>query len=175
MTWYVLLIVAVAVERIAELVVSKRNLAWSRARGGVEFGAEHYPFMVLLHLGLLGGCLIESIWRPFLPALGWPMLALVLASQALRWWCIVTLGSQWNTKVVIVSGAGRVDRGPYRLLRHPNYLAVIVEGAALPLAHTAWLTAVIFTVLNAVLLKVRIGVENRALAGLAAPGDLAAP
>ena len=96
------------------------------------------------------------------------MLALVAGSQALRWWCIATLGRQWNTRVVIVAGAGRVAAGPYRWLTHPNYLAVVVEGAALPLVHSAWLTALVFTVLNAVLLRVRIGVENRALTELAA-------
>ncbi|MDQ2957599.1 MAG: hypothetical protein M3Y42_11615 [Actinomycetota bacterium] len=167
MIWYVLLIVAVAAERVAELVVSQRNLAWSRTRGGLESGAGHYPFMVVLHIGLLAGCLVEAPWRSFLPALGWPMLVLVLASQALRWWCIATLGRQWNTRVVIVPGAGRIGAGPYRLLSHPNYLAVIVEGAALPLVHTGWLTAIVFTVLNAWLLRVRIGVENQALAELA--------
>jgi methyltransferase len=167
---YTLLIVAVGLERLVELVVSQRNLAWSRARGGVESGAGHYPAMVLLHTGLLAGCLLEAGLghRPFLPALGWPMLAVVLLSQALRWWCIATLGHQWNTRVVIVPGAARVVDGPYRLLPHPNYLAVIAEGAALPLVHTAWLTAVLFTVLNGWLLSVRIRVENRALAGLAA-------
>ena len=92
MVWYVLLIAAVAVERIAELVVSQRNLAWSRARGGVEFGAGHYPAMVALHTALLVGCLWEACIPPFLPALGWPMLAVVLAAQGLRWWCITTLG-----------------------------------------------------------------------------------
>jgi methyltransferase len=167
---YSVLIVAVGVERLAELVVSQRNLAWSRARGGIESGAGHYPAMVLLHTGLLAGCLLEVGLghRPFLAGLGWPMLAVVLLSQALRWWCIGTLGHQWNTRVVIVPGARRVAAGPYRLLPHPNYVAVIAEGAALPLVHTAWLTAVLFTVLNAALLTVRIRVENRALAGLVA-------
>src|SRR4051794_34220327 len=101
---YSVLIVAVGLERLAELVVSQRNLAWSRARGGIESGARHYPAMVLLHTGLLAGCLLEAGLghRPFLTSLGWPMLAVVLLSQALRWWCIATLGHQWNTRVVIV-------------------------------------------------------------------------
>ena len=163
---YALLIAAVAVERIAELVVSQRNLSWSRARGGVEFGARHYPAMVALHTGLLAGCLVEAMYRPFLPALGWPMFAVVLLAQGLRWWCIGTLGHQWNTRVVVVPGAGRVARGPYRLLPHPNYLAVVAEGIALPLVHTGWLTALAFTLLNGWLLGTRIRVENRALAGL---------
>ena len=169
MMWYALLVAVVGLERIAELVVSKRNLAWSRARGGVEFGSGHYTAMVILHTGLLLGCLAEVFWldRPFLPMLGWQMLAVVIAAQALRWWCIATLGQQWNTRVVVVPGAPRVTGGPYRLMSHPNYIAVIVEGIALPLVHSAWITACVFTVLNAVLLTTRINTENAALARLA--------
>ena len=168
MMWYVLLIAAVAGERVAELVVSKRNLAWSRTRGGIEFGAAHYPAMVTLHTGLLVGCLAEVFWlhRPFLPGLGWPMLAIVIGAQALRWWCITTLGQQWNTRVVVIPGAPRISGGPYRLLSHPNYVAVIAEGIALPLVHTAWITALVFTVLNGALLATRITTENTALASL---------
>jgi|ERR1700739_769308 len=168
MLWYVLLIVAVAVERLAELVVSRRNLAWSRAHGGVEFGAGHYPVMVTLHTGLLAACLVEAIalHRPFLPALSWLMLTIVLAAQGLRWWCIATLGRQWNTRVVVVPGAARVAGGPYRFVSHPNYVAVVAEGAALPLVHSAWITALGFSVLNAALLTTRIKVENAALASL---------
>jgi len=165
---YTVLIGLVALERLAELVVSQRNLRWSRQRGGVETGAGHYPAMVALHTGLLAGCLAE-VWladRPFLPVLGWPMLAVVLAAQALRWWCIVTLGPQWNTRVVVVPGAGRVSSGPYRYLAHPNYVAVVAEGIALPLVHTAWLTALVFSVLNALLLRVRLRTESGALARL---------
>ena len=94
MVWYALLLAAIAAERVAELVVSRRNLAWSRARGGVEFGAGHYPAMVALHTALLAACLLEVIvlHRPFLPVLGWSMLAVVIAAQALRWWCVATLG-----------------------------------------------------------------------------------
>lgn len=169
MVWYVLLVGVVAGERVAELAVSRRNLAWSRQRGGREFGAGHYPAMVVLHTGLLVGCVAEVavLHRPFVPALGWPMLAVVVAAQGLRWWCIATLGRQWNTRVVVVEGAERVHGGPYRFFSHPNYVAVAAEGIALPLVHTAWLTALVFTVLNAVLLAVRIRVENEALAGLA--------
>ena len=165
---YALLIGAVGVERVAELVVSQRNLSWSRARGGVEFGARHYPVMVVLHTALLAGCLVEvlALRRRFIGRLGWPMLAIVLAAQGLRWWCIATLGRQWNTRVVVVPGAGRVTGGPYRVVPHPNYVAVVAEGAALPLVHTAWITALVFSVLNAALLRTRIRIENAALASL---------
>lgn len=162
---YFLLIAAVAMERLVELVVSRRNAAWALARGGREFGRGHYPVMVVLHVGLLVGCVLE-VWllhRPFLPWLGWTMLAVVVAAQALRWWCIATLGRRWNTLVIVVPGEPLVRRGPYRWLHHPNYVAVVAEGIALPLVHSAWLTAVCFTVANALLLTVRIRVENRAL------------
>jgi len=167
--WYVLLIALVGLERLAELVVAQRNLAWSRARGGVEVGLSHYPIMVVLHTGLLVGCLVEvfALNRPFIPALGWPMLAVVIAAQGLRWWCITSLGRQWNTRVVVIPGAERVSGGPYRLMSHPNYVAVVAEGIALPLVHGAWITALTFTVLNALLLRKRISIENSALARLA--------
>jgi methyltransferase len=164
MTFYVVLIVAVALERLAELVVSRRNLAWALRRGGREYGFGHYPFMVLLHTGLLVACLAEATHRPFVPALGWSMLAVVVLAQGLRWWCITTLGPRWNTRIIVVPGLPLVDRGPYRWLRHPNYVAVVLEGIALPLVHTGWITAAVFTVVNAALLRVRISAENAAMA-----------
>ncbi|MFE9622860.1 isoprenylcysteine carboxyl methyltransferase family protein [Streptomyces sp. NPDC006527] len=166
MEWYALIVLAVAAERVAELVVARRNAAWTLARAGVEYGRGHYPVMVALHTGLLVCCLLEPVLahRPFLPALGWSALALALLAQGLRWWCITTLGPYWNTRVIVVPGARLVGTGPYRFLRHPNYVAVVVEVAALPLVHTAWLTAAVFTVANAVLLAVRIRCENTALA-----------
>lgn len=169
MIWYLLLVAAVAAERLAELVVARRNLAWSRARGGVEFGRGHYPAMALLHTGFLVGCVVEAwlLHRPFLPWLGWPMLAIVIAAQGLRWWCITALGGQWNTRVVVIPDAPRITGGPYRFFSHPNYVAVAAEGVALPLVHTAWITAAVFTVLNGALMVTRINVENSALARLA--------
>jgi methyltransferase len=170
---YLMLVLLFGVERLAELRLSSRNARWSFARGGVESGQGHYPFMVVLHTGLLLSCVAE-VWladRPFVPWLGWPMLALALAAQALRWWCIGTLGPRWNTRVIVVPGLPLVRRGPYRWLRHPNYVAVVVEGIALPLVHTAWLTAAAFTLLNAPLLAVRVSAEELALrAATAGPG-----
>lgn len=172
-TVFITLVVVTGLERVAELVVSARNAAWSFARGGAEFGRRHFPAMVALHLGLLVGCVVEVIGagRPFIPWIGWPMVVLVLASQALRWWCIASLGRQWNTRVIVVRGMPLVTRGPYRWLRHPNYLAVIIEGLALPLVHSAWVTALVFSLLNAFLLfVVRIPCEERGLATvIAAP------
>lgn len=145
---FTVLVGLVGLERVAELVVSGRNAAWSRARDGVETGQGHFPFMVVLHTALLIGALVEAwVRRPDVPPLlAWTMLALVVASQALRWWCITTLGPRWNTRVIVVPGLPPVVTGPYRLLRHPNYVAVVVEGVALPLVHAAWITAAVFTV-----------------------------
>ncbi|CAN5400139.1 isoprenylcysteine carboxyl methyltransferase family protein [soil metagenome] len=163
------LILATGGERIVELVLSKRNADWAFARGGKEFGQSHFPFMVVLHTGFLLAALAEVFFghRPFIPALGWPMLVIALACQALRYWCIATLGRQWNSRVIVVAGLGRVTNGPYRFFSHPNYVVVIAEGIALPLVHTAWITAIAFTVLNAVLLfGFRIPVEEKAIATL---------
>lgn len=165
-TAFLALVLLVAAERLAELAVARRNTAWSRAHGGVEHGRGHYPVMVVLHTALLAGCAVEP-WaadRPFVPALGWTMLTLTAGAQALRWWCIVTLGPRWNTRVVVVPGLPLVAAGPYRWLRHPNYAAVVVEGFALPLVHSAWVTALAFTALNLALLGVRIRCEESALA-----------
>ncbi len=163
---YAALVGLVAAARVAELVVSARHARRSRARGGVEEGASHYPIMVATHAGFLAACPLE-VWllkRPFIPALGMPMLALLAGAVALRYWSIATLGDRWCTRVIVVPGDQLVSAGPYRWLRHPNYTAVVVEFVALPLAHTAWMTAVGFSVLNAFVLRRRIATENRALA-----------
>ncbi|MFD8988794.1 isoprenylcysteine carboxyl methyltransferase family protein [Streptomyces goshikiensis] len=168
---YLLLLGLVAAERIAELAVARRNARWSLARGAREYGRGHYPAMVALHTALLVGCAVEpwAAGRPFVPMLGWSALALAALAQDLRWWCITTLGPRWNTRVLVVPGLPLVAGGPYRLLRHPNYVAVVVEGAALPLVHSAWLTAAAFTALNAALLTVRIRCEDTALTTAPAP------
>ena len=170
LTLLVVVLAATAAERLVELVLSARHARWAFARGGVERGRGHFPPMVALHTALLVAPVVEVVVadRPFLPWLGWPALAVVLAAQALRWWCIASLGRQWNTRVIVVPGAPLVARGPYARLAHPNYVAVVLEGVALPLVHTAWVTALAFTLLNAVLLLgFRIPAEERALADLA--------
>jgi methyltransferase len=168
MIYYAVLVVITA-ERLAELVVSQRHATASLRRGGAESGRGHFPVMVALHVALLAGCWLEPglAHRPFLPALAWPMLVVVLLANALRWWCIVTLGPRWSARVIVLPGEPLVTSGPYRWFAHPNYAAVVVEGAALPLAGSAWLTAGAFTVLNAALLTVRVRGETRALAAAA--------
>ncbi|SDR93306.1 alkylresorcinol O-methyltransferase [Microlunatus soli] len=164
--WFTLLTLLIGAERIAELVVAGRNRRWSLARGGVESGSRHYPVVVALQVGLLVGGPVEVWLRrpPVLLPFALVMFILVLAAQALRWWCIGTLGRQWNTRIIVVPGLGLVRRGPYRWLRHPNYVAVVVEGIALPLTGAARITAIAFTLTNLGFLWVRIRAEQRALA-----------
>lgn len=172
---FTVLVLVTGVERIVELVISTRNARWALAHGGVESNRRQMPWMISLHIGMLLGALAE-VWllgRPFLPWLGWPMLAITVLSQAARYWIIGTLGRRWNTRVIVVPGLPLVTGGPYRWtrLRHPNYLVVAIEGIALPLVHTAWITALAFTVLNGVLLLgFRIPAEDRALAAASRVG-----
>jgi methyltransferase len=163
---YTLLVICVALGRLIELRIAKRNLWNLLARGGVEVAPGHYPWMVILHTAFLACCPLE-VWlldRPFLPVLGIPMLLLTVLATGLRYWVISTLDGRWTTRIVVLPGASPVTGGPYRFLRHPNYLAVITEMFALPLVHTAWITAAVFSLLNGLLLRTRIRAEEAALA-----------
>lgn len=165
---YTAFIALVAVGRLIELRVAKRNLRALLARGGVEVAPEHYRWMVLLHTLFLLACPLE-VWlldRPFLPWMGIPMLLLAVLAAGLRLWVIRTLDGRWTTRIVVLPQVTPVTGGPYRFLRHPNYLAVITEMLALPLLHTAWLMAIVFSLLNAWLLRVRIRAEEAGLSRL---------
>ena len=173
---YWVLLCVIACERVAELVVSARHAKHLLAHRGVEYGFGHFPVMIALHVALIAGCVAEPLaaHRTFIPALGWTMLAVTVAANALRWWCISTLGSRWTARVIVLPEAPLVRSGPYRWFGHPNYVAVIIEGFALPLTGSAWITACTFTVLNAALLTVRIRCETAALAAAAASGSVRA-
>jgi methyltransferase len=164
---YLLLLAGTSVERFIELGLSNRNARWAFERGGRETGRGHFGPMVALHTALIAACALEPLLagRPFITALAVPAAILALGAQALRWWCIRTLGVRWNTRVIVVPGLPLVHRGLYRLLPHPNYVAVTLEGIVLPLIATGWVTALVFTVLNAILLLgFRIPAEEWALA-----------
>jgi methyltransferase len=156
----------VVAQRLLELGLARHNERLTRAKGAVEGGRAHYPFVVALHSLWLVSTLVEGILRgPELPVF-WPVpLALFLLVQPLRYWAIFSLGESWNTKILVVPGTKPIRRGPYRYLNHPNYAVVVVEILAFPLVFGAWISALVFTALNAALLYVRIREENRALAG----------
>ncbi len=154
---------------MAETIVSSRNVRRAFARGGIEAGASHYPAMVALHAAFLASSVTE-VWllrRPWIPSLGVAMIGIVAAAMALRYWVISVLDGRWTTRVVYVPGDPLVVSGPFRWFRHPNYAAVVAEIAAIPLVHSAWLTAVVFTLANASLLRRRIRVEEELLGRVA--------
>ena len=161
-------VVLVAVQRLLEVRVSRRNERRLRAKGAVERGAGHYPVMVGIHVSWLVSMLVEGLLRgPVIPAL-WPVpLFLFLLVQPLRYWGILSLKENWNVRILFVPGRKPVKRGPYRYFAHPNYVVVAVEILTLPLIFGLWTTALVFTLLNAGFLYTRIRAENRALRELA--------
>ncbi len=167
------LIGLVVAERLVELFLTQRNARRLRRRGGFEISEDHYSWMVSLHTALLIACPLEVglLSRPWVPSLSVAMLALLGATMALRYWAISSLGDRWTTRVFVVPGEPVVRRGPYRWLRHPNYLAVVFEVVALPLIHSAWLSAIVFGIGNIFLLKARIQVEEKALTQHSGPDD----
>jgi len=161
----VLFVVFLAAQRLYELSISKRHEAALRARGAVEYGASHFPFIVFVHVLLLVGILFEVLVLGARPSFWWPRaLAVFVAAQMLRYSAIRALGPNWNVRVLVVPGARLVRTGPYKRLKHPNYVAVFFEVIAAPLMFGAWRTALIVGALNAVALYVRIRCEDEALA-----------
>jgi methyltransferase len=162
---YLGLLGLLAAERCIELIISRKNAARAFARGGFETGRGHYRVMAVLHTAFLLSCGVEVVLldRPFPGALGIVALVAALLAQALRYAAVFTLGEQWNVRIIVWPSRAPVTGGLYRFVRHPNYLAVIVELLAVPLIHGAFVTAVVFSVCNAALLAVRIREEEQAL------------
>ena len=161
-------VMLVGIQRLLELLYSRRNERRRLARGAVERGGGHYPVIVAIHSLWLVSTLVEGLVRGPEPPAWWPVpLVAFLLVQPLRYWAILSLGENWNTRVLVVPGGKLVRRGPYRYFPHPNYVVVAVEVLTFPLIFGAWITAVVFSLLNAALLYVRIRTENRALRDLA--------
>jgi methyltransferase len=162
---YLVVLVLIAGERLFELFLSQRNARLAFARGAVEAKQKHYILMVAFHSLFLISCATESLLehRSFPPAVAWVALGLTIFAQTLRYTAVWTLGDRWNTKIIVVPGEPPVTSGVYRWLRHPNYLAVVLEIAAIPMIRAAWITALVFSLLNLPLMAVRISVEESAL------------
>ena len=158
----------VALQRLLELIYTRRNERRLRARGAVERGSGHYPVIVATHTLWLVSTLVEGLLRGPEPPVWWPLpLAAFLLVQPLRYWAVLSLGENWNTRVLVVPGGKLVRSGPYRYFPHPNYVVVAVEILTFPLIFGAWITAIVFSLLNAALLYIRIRTENRTLKELA--------
>ena len=157
-------VVFITLQRFLELRLAKRNRTWALEAGAQEFGANHYPLFFLLHTGWMIGWVVEAFARgPALSRFWYVWLLFFIIAQGLRYWAIRSLGRCWNTRILVIPGAVKVERGLYRFIRHPNYLAVGLELASVPLIFGAWLTALVASILNAgILLFVRIPAEEQA-------------
>lgn len=161
-TFAPVLVGLLSLQRLLELRVARRNERWARENGAVEYGREHYPLFFVLHPTWLLFTLLEG--RASTGKVSWPALAVLTLAQPLRYWVIRTLGRYWNTRILIVPGGQRVTGGPFRYLKHPNYVVVALEIVSAPSAVGAWRTALVYIVLNAaLLLLIRIPDEERAL------------
>lgn len=154
----------VIMQRIIELVIAKRNETVMLSKGAYEVGSEHYPFMIALHVSFFISIIFEVLFFKHTLSTLFPFLFVCfLIVQFIRIWCLVSLGLFWNTKIIILPGANVVKKGPYKFLRHPNYIVVCSEILLLPLMFNAFFTAFIFTLLNLSMLSVRIPTEEKAL------------
>ena len=162
---YLVMVAAVALLRFAELAISARHRRTLAAAGAAAIHEPHFKWMALLHTAILAGAAVEvmALHRPFIPALALPALLLLVAATWTRWWVIQTLGHHWNVGVMDSTRQGVVDSGPYRWVRHPNYTAVFVELLALPLVHTAWITALAGSIAHVFVLRARVATEDRVL------------
>jgi len=162
---FLVLLLAVALLRLAELRISKRHQLEMAARGAAKVDEPKFRWMVLLHTAVLLGAALEVVFlrRPFILWLAAPMFAIFLAANAVRWWVIRSLGEHWNVQVVDSTRLGVVTSGPFRYVRHPNYAAVFAEMLALPLIHTAWITAVAGAIAHIGVLAQRLSTEERVL------------
>jgi methyltransferase len=162
---FLILLACVGIERLVELQVSRRHQRELENCGARKHSDPQYRWMVALHVAVLAGAAAEVTFlqRPFIPLLAFSALLLFSLATLLRWWVIRTLGIHWNTEIVNSTSLGVVTGGPFRWVRHPNYLGVFVELIALPLIHTAWITAAFATAGNLFVLRNRLHIEERLL------------
>lgn len=154
----------VIIQRIIELFIAKRNEEWIKSQGGYEVGNRHYPFMVALHVGFFSSLLLEfTLLDRGISLFLIPLLIVFAVTQFMRIWILSSLGRFWNTKIMILPGASVVKKGPFQFMRHPNYLIVAIELLVIPLMFNAFMTVLVFSLLNLWMLSVRIPIEEAAL------------
>lgn len=161
---FITIIAIVILQRLIEVIIAKRNEQILIRLGAYEVGASHYPYMIALHVSFFISIIAEFVFfnksiSPLFPYL----FACFLLVQVLRFWCLRSLGIFWNTKIIVLPGSQVVKKGPYHYFRHPNYLVVCCEIFLLPVMFRAYVTAIIFTILNTIILSIRIPLEEKAL------------
>lgn len=154
----------IILQRLCEMIIAKRNEKWMRENGAQEFGQNHYPLIVFIHTMFFIVFFLEVyIWQNRLSPV-WPIvLSIFMMTQLIRVWAITSLGRYWNTKIIVLPGAKMVNKGPYQFLKHPNYLVVTIEFIVIPLMFEAYFTAFFFSLLNGIILRIRIAAEEKAL------------
>ncbi|WP_164668800.1 isoprenylcysteine carboxyl methyltransferase family protein [Virgibacillus doumboii] len=163
-TWMWLFIIAVIAQRLAELYIAKRNEVWMKSKGGIEKGEKHYKLFILLHCLFFTSMILEAtLYDHSYAGLNYFLLSIFVLSQIGRIWCIQTLGKFWNTKVIVLPGVALIKKGPYKYVKHPNYIIVAAELFVIPFLIGAPITGMIFPVLHLLLLKIRIPSEEKAL------------
>lgn len=165
MTFFYILVGLVILQRLLEIIYARFNEQRMKSQGAIEAGAEHYKWIVLLHVLFFVSLIVETTYLGGGVETGWMFFLIIfIVAQLLRVWTLVSLGRFWNTKILVLPGAEKVRRGPYKWVPHPNYVVVAMEIATLPLIFGAWRTALLFSIANALLLlMVRIPAEEKAL------------
>ncbi|MEG7377767.1 isoprenylcysteine carboxyl methyltransferase family protein [Bacillus subtilis] len=159
-----LLIAILIAQRAAEMAVARQNEQKVKKQGAIEFGESHYPYIIIMHILFFLSLTAEVLLMNKQPSSWWIGIAVaILSVQAVRYWALCSLGAYWNTKILVVPGAELVKKGPYKWMKHPNYTVVILEILLIPLLYQAYVTMCLFSIVNAVLLTVRIRAEDKAL------------
>ncbi|MDO3644249.1 isoprenylcysteine carboxyl methyltransferase family protein [Mucilaginibacter sp. L3T2-6] len=158
--YFTIFISFLILQRLSELLIARRNEKWLLSQGAVQYGQRHYPFMIALHTLFIVSLIAEYNFEGS-TSISWFFLAIFLAVLLFKFWALSSLGKYWNTKIYRIPGVYPVKRGPYKFLKHPNYMEVVCEIAFIPLVFHLYYTAIAFTILNAVMLSIRITVENR--------------
>ena len=158
--YFIIFISLFILQRLSELYIARRNEKWLLEQGAIEYGRSHYPFIVALHTLFIVSMIVEYILMGY-PLISWLFLTIFIAILSFKFWALSSLGKYWNTKIYRIPGVYPIKKGPYKFLKHPNYMEVVCEIAIIPLVFHLYYTAVIFTILNAAMLTVRINTENR--------------
>jgi len=163
--YFIIFILFFILQRLSELYIARKNEKWLLEQGAIEYGQSHYPFIVALHTLFIVSIIVEYLLRGS-PPISWIFLALFIVVLLFKFWALSSLGKYWNTKIYRIPGVYPIKKGPYKFLNHPNYMEVVCEIAIIPLVFHLYYTAIVFTILNAAMLTVRIKTENRVWASV---------
>jgi len=163
--YFIIFILFFILQRLSELYIARKNEKWLLEQGAIEYGQSHYPFIVALHTLFIVSIIVEYLLRGS-PPISWIFLALFIVVLLFKFWALSSLGKYWNTKIYRIPGVYPIKKSPYKFLKHPNYMEVVCEIAIIPLVFHLYYTAIVFTILNAAMLTVRIKTENRVWASV---------